>query len=221
MGHSWRQIRALLAGVGVLTATLYLMGLRAGTEGSIPTRPVSRGQLLPGQALARPGIPDMPAGDTRPSEALARAVERAARGALPEPYFLDRAAAARFLDRWQGRLIEGRVRVAMTDQFDAGAENGHRVPVTLWIDDDSRVMGLTGEALFDSTPPGLMLLDVKLEPVKLAVSTWADAAGRVGQASLTRRQPERADSPFYGEFRFTLGDRRYAINAQTGEVIRE
>lgn len=221
MGHTWRQIPALLAGAGVLAATLYLAGLPARTDQASPPFPVSQSQLLPGGTLARPGIPDLPAVATRPSEALARAVERAARGALPEPYFQDRAAAARFLDRWQGRLIDGRVRVAKADQFDAGAEHGHRVPVTLWIDNDSRVMGLTGEALFDSTPAGLKLLDLRLDPVKLRVPTWAEAARRVEKAAAAGRRPDRAESPFYGDFRFTLGDRRYAVSAQTGEVIAE
>lgn len=216
MGYDWRQVPALLAGAGVLVATTYLMALSPPTHrGAAPPQPAA------GLVLARPGIPnDMPA-STRPSEALSRAVERVARGALPEPYFLDQALAAKFLERWQGRLIEGRVRVAMADQFDAGAENGHRVPVSLWIDSDSRVMGLTGEATFEPTPGGLKLRQLHLEPVPLAVPTWAEAAARVRRADPIGGEPTRTDAPFYGLFRFSQQDGRYAVSAQTGEVLPE
>lgn len=208
MGHFWRQAPALLAGAGVLTATLYVVALPARTHGeALP--PQRGGQARPeGQA-------------TRPSEALARAVERVARGALPEPYFANQAAAAGFLDRWQGQLIDGRVRVAMADQFDAGAEHGHRVPVTVWIDSDSQVMGLTGEAVFEPGPGGLKLRDLRLEPVKLAVSGWAEAARRVQEAHPLDGQPTRTDAPFYGQFRFNQAGRRYAVDARTGEVVQE
>ncbi|MFZ5824481.1 MAG: hypothetical protein ACOY94_09145 [Bacillota bacterium] len=213
MGLNWRQVPALLAGAGVLAATLYVIQVPTTGRAGPPERlPVRHGALVPS-----PAAPSR----TRPSEALARAVERAARGALPEPYFADRREAARFLERWQGRLIQGKALVEQADQFDAGAEHGHRVPVTLWLDSGSRVLGLTGEAAFEPSPGGQRLQSLQLEPVSLAVGSWAEAAEAVRRAHPTAAAPEQGAAPFYGLFRFRLGGDQFAVDARTGEVIRE
>lgn len=208
MGRNWRQVPALMAGAAVLAATLSIVGA-GGPAGSASNPPAGQAAVVP------PGA--MPAA-TRPSEALARAVERAARGALPEPYFTDRQAAARFLSHWQGRLIAGRALVAQADQFDAGAEHGHRVPATLWLDSGTRVMGLTGEAAFEPDPGGLRLRSLQLEQIPLAINTWAEAAGRLRQVHGAQGEPVGATAPFYGLFRFRLEGLEYAVDARTGEV---
>jgi hypothetical protein len=217
MDHVWRRAPALLAGAGVLAATLNIVGLLSGHRR--PWAPAWQQPAGSAGTLARPGIPEGAPVATLPSEALARAIERAARGVVPEPYFVDPTEAARFLDRWRGRLVEGKALVAMADQFDAGAENGHAVPVTLWLDSGSRVMGLTGEAAFEPMPGGLRLRSLQLEPLDLAVASWAEAARRAGQGAAG--EVLRSPAPFYGVFRFTMGGHRWAINARTGEVSAE
>lgn len=212
MGHDWRQIPALLAGAGVLAVTLYVVQPPAGGAGPLHERPLE-------QTILHPSPAAMAA--TRPSEALARVVERTARGALSEPYFVDQQEAGRFLERWQGRLIEGKALVAQADQFDAGAENGHRAPVTLWLDSGSRVMGLSGEAVFVPTPGGLKLRGLRLQPIKLRVSTWGEAAEQLGQSYSAGGKPEQGVAPFYGLFRFHLNGHRYAVDARTGEATQE
>lgn len=207
MGHGWRQVPALLAGAGILAATLYIV--------SLPVAEGGRARTRHSPSMTTP-VPALPA--TRPSDALARAVERAARGALPEPFFADRTEAARFLEHWQGRLIEGRALVARADDFDAGAENGHQVPVTLWLDSGSRVMGLTGEVAFEPTPGGPKLRSLRLGPVDLTAASWADAEGRLRKAQLARGRPQRGAAPFYGIFHFTMGGAHYGVDARTGEV---
>lgn len=211
MRHDWRQIPALLAGAGVLAATLYTVQ-SAGRADLAPERSAEQAATIPPTAM-RVATP--------PSEVVARAVERAARGALPEPYFADRPEAARFLSRWQGRLVEGRALVAQADQFDVGAEHGHRVPITLWLDSGSRVMGLSGEAAFEPGPEGLRLQTLQLEQIPLALNTWAEAAWRVRQAHPAQGEPVGATAPFHGLFRFRLGSDGYAVDARTGEMIVE
>lgn len=213
MGRNWRQIPALIAGAGVLAATVYVLGSppAASRKGPGPTGP-------PYAALHSESLTPTA---TRPSEAVARAVERAARGAAPLPYFADRREAARFLGQWQGRLVEGRALVAVADEFDAGAENGHAVPVTLWLDSGSGVMGLSGEAAFEPTPGGLKLRQLELQPVRLTLSSWEDAARQLRSAHPTGTEPGRAAAPFYGLFRFTLDGRRFAVDARTGEVTAD
>lgn len=210
MSDHWRRIPALLAGAGVLAAALYAVGLPTPSK-------VDAEHLSVTRWLAWPGLPTA----TRPSEALARAVERTARGALPEPYFLDRREAARFRDRWQGRLVEGRALVARADAFDAGTAHGHRIPVEIWLDGGDRVMGLAGEVTFEPQDGGPRLRTVDLRPIDLAVSTWAEAEERLRRTYPVAGEPTAGAAPFYGLFRFRLGDQRWAVDARTGEVVPE
>ncbi|MFZ5815862.1 MAG: hypothetical protein ACOY93_11235 [Bacillota bacterium] len=214
MRDHWRQIPALLAGAGVLAATLYILALPGPRDPLLgPEGPAEAGIHGAGP-LSEPVPPP-----TRPSDALARAVEQAARGTLPTTYFADRAEAARFLDRWRGQLVEGRALVSTADQFDAGAAEGHTIPVTLWLDSGTRVMGLAGEVAFEPSPGGLRIGRLALRPLPLAVRSWAEAERIL--AHFPTPGPVRSAAPFYGQFRFTAGDQRFAVDALTGRVSRE
>lgn len=211
MQHKWSHLPALLAGAGVLAAALCAI------------QPPNGSQM--GQAgLQQPTLMGLrsPSPDTsRPSEAVIRTVELVARGSMPSHYFAAPQAADQFQERWQGGLIEGKVLMAQADEFDAGAENGHRVPVQLWLDSGSRVMGLAGQAAFEPGKGGLKIRELQLAPQTLQVESWAAAKERLRRAYPAVPEPVAATAPFYGLFRFSLGDGRYAVDAQSGRVVRE
>jgi hypothetical protein len=160
-----------------------------------------------------------------PSDALAAAVEAAALGLKDEMavHFPDQAVAAAFYQKWHGTLPPGRALVALADQVDGGAEHGHLVPVTVWVAGETGVAGLRGAAEFASGPAGVQIMRADLAPVPLKVRSWAEA-----QAKLKAARPaapaaglQRAQVPFYGQFRFVAGDHRYAVGAASGEVEDE
>ncbi len=210
MRFIWRNAPGLLAATAILVATLFLTGPSL--------RPSDQAQNETPPSTTASGIAPVPS-ETPPAEVLARAVERVTRGASPMPYFAEPAEAAQFLELWYGRLPEGKVLVAMADAFNAGAEAGHLVPVRLYLDSGSRVLCLTGEAGVKSSPQGNRIRRLTLTEEPLLVDSWAAATGRLKAA--VGVVPKVAAAPFYGRFRFTVGDRHYAVDAASGEVILE
>jgi len=135
------------------------------------------------------------------------------------PYFVDEPTAIHFLERWQGRLPEGKVLVAMADEVDAGAESGHPIPVRLYLDTGRRVVCLTGEVRFAKGRPGNRIEQLSLKPERLRIDSWEAASGQLRATHGVTAGA--ASAPFYGRFRFTVGGRRFAVDAATGEVTEE
>lgn len=158
-----------------------------------------------------------------PADALAAAVEAAALGLKAEMavHFPDPAQAAAFYAKWHGTLPPGRALVAMADEVDAGAIHGHKVPVTVWVAGETGVAGIRGEAEFASGPGGVQIMQANLEAIPLQVRSWDEAGKRLKAARPGAGPVQRAQAPFYGTFRFVAGDRRYGVNAATGEVADE
>ncbi|HYF77278.1 MAG TPA: hypothetical protein VD973_09110 [Symbiobacteriaceae bacterium] len=159
-----------------------------------------------------------------PAEALAAAVEAAALGLEAElsVHFPDPEEARSFNASLRGKLPRGgAVRVAQADEVDAGAEHGHRVPVTVWVSGENAVAGLQGEAEFASAPGGVQIRRIALEPVTLKVGSWTEATRRATAAAGTGTEVRRAEVPFYGVFRFEAGGGRWSVDAVTGEAERE
>jgi hypothetical protein len=190
------------------------------------------GLVVAGLSTLEPArIAHTAASPQRPSATLAAAVEATVRG-RPQEMRLFYAAAApgdRFYQLWAGRLPAGNVTVAQADEVDAGAEHGHLVPVTLWVDNRREVAGLQGEARWIRGESGYRIDSLRLARMPLQVSSWADAARRVS-AVLTKPgmpvlQPDEAprpvSAPFHGRFEFLSAQGRYAVDAQTGEVVSE
>lgn len=159
----------------------------------------------------------------RPSQVLAAAVEAAATrlGEELQLHVSDPALADAFLKQWAGELPPGTARVANADDVDAGAENGHRVPVTVWVSDGMKVAGLEGEASFETAPAGYRIQSLRMAAIPLKVSTRAEALRRLKAARPGLRDAVPANLPFYGTYRFQAGGRQYAVNAATGEVEDE
>lgn len=165
-----------------------------------------------------------------PAEALAAAVEAAALGLEEElgVHFPDPTEARAFYASLRGRLPRGgAVRVAQADEVNAGAEHGHMVPMTVWVSGENAVAGFRGEAEFASSPGGVQIRRIVLEPVELKVGSWSEAAqvvGAAGAAAAAARAGDtlrRADVPFYGVFRFEAGGSRWGVDAVTGQPERE
>lgn len=176
------------------------------------------GRPGPAKAPGRDETPQaVPARPASPSETLSLAVEAAAQGQSERVlrYFADPTAAQGFMSALGDRLPAGKALVARADQVDAGAGEGHAVPVTVWVDGPGAVTGLQGEARFSPTPEGHRIRELWLAPVTLKVSSWAAASRK---APGLRRDDNAA---FYGRFRFTDGRRRVAIDALTGAVEEE
>lgn len=222
MGYNWRHIPALLAGAAILAATLQILGVPSGGQSS------GAAQQLPAATVGQSGraaqqLPATAVGQMadRPSETLVRALERTARGLIPVPYFVDSNAADRFLAHWEDQLVEGKAQVESADDLDAGAIHGHVVPVTLWLDGGSRVMGLTGTVGFEPTGNGPRIRQLDLRTLPLAIPTWERATRRLRQAGHREGPVFRGVAPFFGRFHFSLGGQRYAVDARTGEVTTE
>ncbi|HYF94703.1 MAG TPA: hypothetical protein VD969_21020 [Symbiobacteriaceae bacterium] len=205
-----------MRGYGELTAD---GGLRRTVVGSGVRRQVTR-LALNHLRLEDAGTSSEPLQSARPTpaEALAAAVETAVLGLEQElsVHFPDAAVAREFYARWHGKLPpDGTVRVARTDEVNAGAEHGHRVPVTIWVSGQGAVAGLSGDAEFVSSPEGVQIRRIRVDAVPLAVASWTDAAGRVGAGV------RPSDAPFYGVFRFEGAGKRWAVDAVTGKVEQE
>jgi hypothetical protein len=159
-----------------------------------------------------------------PAEALAAAVEAAALGLEEElsVHFPDPEEARAFGTSLRGKLPRaGAVRVAHADEVNAGAEHGHRVPVTVWVSGENAVAGFRGEAEFASAPGGVQIRRIALAPVKLKVGSWTEATRRAASGAGAGDPLRRADAPFYGVFRFEAGGHRWSVDAVTGRAERE
>lgn len=153
---------------------------------------------------------------SRPSQVLARAISELAVGDRDRfrTRFSRPDEAERILADLTGlKLPAGPVNVAMADDLDAGAENGHRVPVTIWIDGAETTAGLRGEVSFQSEAGHFKLARLRLSPLPLAVRTWSEAARQIGRPGLVR-----SGAPFYGRYRFVGGPERWSVDALTGDV---
>lgn len=131
--------------------------------------------------------------------------------------FSDGAVRERFVAAATGQLPSGSVaRVSRADDLNAGAENGHRVPVEVWAENGREVSGLAGEVSFVQEDGLFRIASLELKPVPLRVTTWAQAASIVEAPGAIPRPV-----PFLGHFRLQHGERRLAVNARTGEVGEE
>lgn len=155
----------------------------------------------------------------RPAEVLAEAVSRLADGdkAGLERLFSGSAARERFAAALAGQLPPGAAaRVARADDLNAGAENGHRVPVEVWVDNGREVAGLSGEVAFVQDGGAFLISSVELKPIPLRVTSWVQAVRETGAPGATPRPV-----PFLGRFRLQAGERRFSVEARTGEVEAE
>lgn len=188
-----------------------------------PAPPAAPESFSPAGLAFSPGpAPAAPRPRATPAEALAAAVEAAALGRPEELYvhFVQRSAAGAFYEAWRGQIPPGgTVLVALADQVNAGAENGHAVPVTVWISDPAGpVFGLQGQAQFAPARGGVQIKDAELAALPLQVRTWGEAARRLAAAHPAASGAQRSDRPFYGRFRFTTGQAHFAVDALTGRV---
>jgi hypothetical protein len=157
-----------------------------------------------------------------PSAALVQAVEAAAAGVKPLGVFAAPDLAESFFAQWEGRLPEqGQVTVALADQVDAGAENGHTVPVTVWVAGVHVVTGLKGEAAFVPAGEGWQIRHLALDPIDLKVRSWEDAVRRLRAMRPAFAVAKRVEAPFYGRFHLDTGRGRYGVDAETGDVVDE
>lgn len=155
----------------------------------------------------------------RPDEVLAAAVSRLAKGDEPglQSLFADGAVRQRFAEAAGGLLPPGSAaRVARADDLNAGAENGHRVPVEVWAENGREVMGLSGEVAFVRKGDAFRIASLEVRPIPLRVRTWAQAAQMADSPGASPRPV-----PFLGRFRLQDGERRLAVDARTGEVEEE
>jgi hypothetical protein len=152
-----------------------------------------------------------------PAGALASAVQMAAerRRDGVDLYFADAGTAGRFFDQWATRLPRGTVRVARADEVNAGGENGHRIPVEVWLE-GARVVGLRGEAQFVMGPQGARIAHLELQAIPLSIPTREDAARLLRSRLSTPVTP--VTGPFYGRYRFAGAGRTYDVDAATGVV---
>lgn len=100
-----------------------------------------------------------------PAEALAAAVEAAALGLKAEiPLHFSTAGTGQlFYTQWNGKVPPGTVQVVEPDDVNAGAENGHLIPVTIWVTGEKQVVVLSGEARFSPAPRGYQIREVRLK----------------------------------------------------------
>lgn len=155
----------------------------------------------------------------QPAEVLAEAVSRLAQGdrAGLASLFSDGAVRQRFVAAAAGHLPFGSVaRVSRADDLNAGAENGHRVPVEVWAENGLEVTGLAGEVSFAREGGAFRISSLELKPVPLRATTWAQAASLAEAPGAIPRAV-----PFLGHFRLQHGERRLAVDARTGEVEEE
>lgn len=156
-----------------------------------------------------------------PSEALSAAVEAVGYGLREElrVHFAEPEQAESFYRRLRAVVPSGAVLMAQADEVNAGAQHGHRVPVTIWVSTHETVVGLQGEAQFAVTGEGARIQYAGLGPVPLKVDSWEKAAALVKAHSGTAAHPTGA--PFYGIFRLEAGGKQFAVEARTGEVESE
>lgn len=209
-----------LRGHGQLTPEGEL--IRTVTTGGAPHQERVKLQVRQLALEPAPAVPvDAPA-RSGPSAALAAAVEAVAAGRAPAP-FADPGGAEQFRRLWQGALpAGGRALIAQADDVDAGAENGHTVPVVIWVAGEQGVGGLQGTASFAQDSHGTWQVQTAdLHTLKLTVRSWTEAAQhlRTQRASVT--EVKRATAPFYGGFRFDTSQGRFVVDAITGRVESE
>ena len=163
-----------------------------------------------------------PSARSRPSAALAAAVQAVAAGQAPAP-FASAGGAEEFRRQWQGALPrDGKALVAQADDVDAGAENGHTVPVVVWVAGDLGVTGLQGSAAFEPGAGGAwQVRQADLHPLTLTVRSWAEAAERLRTVRAAVTGLKRAPVPFYGGFRFDTDQGRFVVDAISGRVEDE
>jgi hypothetical protein len=194
--------------------------VRTVTAGGAPRQERVKLQLRQLALETAPAVPASAAAPTQgPSAALAAAVEAVAAGRAPIN-FATPDGAEQFRRQWQGALpADGHALVAQADDVDAGAENGHTVPVVIWVAGDQGVTGLKGTAAFAPGSGGAwQIRQADLQPLTLTVRTWKDAAQHL-RTGVTGVKP--APAPFYGGFRFDTDQGRFVVDAISGRVEGE
>lgn len=215
-----RQKTWLLLLAGVTAGLLVGLGAAPGLKGIWAD--VRLAEVAGPERTAEVIGPEPPVAETvpeRPAEILAAAVSALAGGGRADlgRLFGDRAVLERFRSTVAHGLPSGGVaRVARSDDLNAGAENGHRVPVEIWVENGLEAAALAGEISFTRDGGGFRISAVQLEPVPLAVTSWQQAAAVAGTPGAIPRPV-----PFLGHFRLRDGERRLAVDARTGQVEDE
>jgi hypothetical protein len=158
-------------------------------------------------------------GRRTPAEALATAVEAVGLGLKSEMglYFATDALGSAFFNTWHEKLPPGSVQVAQADQMNAGGESGHTVPFTVWVAGTTTMAALKGEARFRNQAGRVQIEEIKAAGVPLKVTSWEAAARLLPQETGLRK----IEAPFYGQYRFEAGTRRFVVDAISGKVEPE
>jgi|GEM_PF-5556539 len=209
-------------GLGAITADGKLRQAVAGSSG---TRFRLTRLYLDKLQLKDGGVSHEPLAEPRdrPSAALAAAVEAVSLSLTAEMpvHFTSATGGEAFYARWHGKLPPGSVQVERADDVDAGAENGHTVPVILWVAGPTGAACLKGTATFEAGDGKVVIRQASLEQVTLKVASWEEATRKLTTAYPALHSPKPAATPFYGRYRFGSGGARYAVDALTGKVEAE